>query len=125
MDSGSAAAGALELEKNTDFDVLVSLSLAVLSLSLLLSLIADFFGGICNRLVFNDGYSFLCLLPLDGLVLDELSFGIDDENFIKTIRSRKTMRTIGEAYDLWSLLRLIFGSREDRWQLVRSLVGAI
>ena len=82
------------------------------------------FGGLCNRLFFNDGNSFLCLLPFDGLVLDELSFGIDDENFIKTIRTRKTMRTIGEVYDLWSLLRLFFGSREDRWQLVRSL-GAI
>ena len=62
------------------------------------------FGGICNRLFFNDCYSFLCPLPLDGLVLDELSFG--------------------EVYDLWPLLRLFFGSREDRWQLVRSL-GAI
>ena len=50
--------------------------------------------------IYNDGYSFLCLLPLDGLVLDKLSFGIDDENFIKTIRTRKTMRTIGEVYDL-------------------------
>ncbi len=61
------------------------------------------FGGIYNRLAFNDGYSFLCLLPLDGLVLDELSFGIHEEYFIKTIRTRKTMRTIGEVYDLWSL----------------------
>ncbi len=33
---------------------------------------------------FSDRDSFLCLLRLDGLVLDELSFGIDDENFIKT-----------------------------------------
>jgi len=32
---------------------------------------------------FSDRDSFLCL-RLDGLVLDELSFGIDDENFIKT-----------------------------------------
>ena len=82
------------------------------------------FSGICDRLFFNDGYSFLCPLPFDGLVLDEFSFGINHENFIKTIRSRKTMRTIGEVYDLWPLLRLFFGSREDRWQLVRSL-GAI
>jgi hypothetical protein len=59
------------------------------------------FGGICNRLFFNDCYSFLCLLALDGLLLDELSFDIDDENFIKTIRARKTIRTIGEIYDLW------------------------
>ena len=29
--------------------------------------------------LFNDGYSFLCFLPLDSLVLDELSFGIDDD----------------------------------------------
>jgi len=62
------------------------------------------FCGIGNRQFFNDGYSLLCLLRLDGLVLDEHSFDIDDENFIKTIRTRKTMRTIGEVYDLWSLL---------------------
>jgi len=50
------------------------------------------FGGLCNRLFFNDGNSFLRLLPFDGLVLDELFFGIDDENFIKTIRRRKTIK---------------------------------
>ena len=44
------------------------------------------FGGIGNRLFFNDCYSFLCLLALDGLVFDEPYFGIDDENFIKTIK---------------------------------------
>ena len=47
------------------------------------------FGGICNHLFFIERYSFLRLLRLDGLVFDELSFGIDDENFIKTIRTRK------------------------------------
>ena len=46
------------------------------------------FGGICNHLFFIERYSFLRLLRLDGLVFDELSFGIDDENFIKTIRTR-------------------------------------
>jgi hypothetical protein len=51
------------------------------------------FSGIGNHLFFNDCYSFLCLLALDGLVLDELSFGIDDENFIKTIRTCKTIMT--------------------------------
>ena len=58
-------------------------------------------GGICNRLVFNDEYSFLCLLSLDGLVLDELSFGIDDENFIKnkTVKGKKTKKGISIIED--------------------------
>jgi hypothetical protein len=33
-------------------------------------------------------------------LLDELSFGIDDEIFIKTIRALKSIQTVGDVYDL-------------------------
>jgi len=61
---------------------------------------------------------FLCLLALDSLVLDELAFGTDDENFIKTIRTLKSMRTVNKVYDHWTFLRLFFRSGMKLWQLI-------